>query len=244
VTDAFDVPTPPGGWTRPWTTVIEVAGAIGPRGWLLVGGLMAQAHARAHGIDQLRPTDDVDLLVDIQAERSSLEAVRRSLIEIGFRLKEPGWLKSPAHRLTRGDDIVDVLVADHLPVRLRPRLAGYDAMPIDGGAQAASRRATAILSVDDGSVAIPVPSLLGALILKAAAAQTDSRDKLRHLLDAAVLASLLTDHKGALAELHGSDRRRLISLSRALSDPFHEAWLSLSPERQTRGRDTLRILTG
>ncbi|MDQ1739404.1 MAG: hypothetical protein QOE53_1056, partial [Pseudonocardiales bacterium] len=31
--------------------------------WSLVGGLMVQAHALAHGIDIVRPTNDLDMLL-------------------------------------------------------------------------------------------------------------------------------------------------------------------------------------
>ena len=45
-----------------WQTVIELAKSGVASEWTLVGGLMVQAHAIAHGIAAVGPTDDLDLL--------------------------------------------------------------------------------------------------------------------------------------------------------------------------------------
>jgi len=54
------------GWQRPWPSLFELAGALPGDKWTLVGGLMAQAHALAHGITVIRPTDDLDVLLHIE----------------------------------------------------------------------------------------------------------------------------------------------------------------------------------
>ncbi len=41
------VPSPIGGWEPPWPSVFELAQRLPPQDWMLIGGLMAQAHARA-----------------------------------------------------------------------------------------------------------------------------------------------------------------------------------------------------
>jgi len=79
-------------------------------------------------------------------------------------------------------------------------------------------------------------------VLKGAAYLVDSRDKDRHLRDAAVLAATITDHRTELRRLKGSDRKRIRQLQQALADPRHIAWLSLPAELRVPGRDTLRIL--
>jgi len=83
---------------------------------------------------------------------------------------------------------------------------------------------------------------LGALFLKGAAYLVDSRDKDRHLRDAAVLAATISDHRTELMRMKGSDRKRIRHLQQALSDPRHIAWLSLPAELRVPGQDTLRIL--
>lgn len=55
-----------------WRTVIELAESGVSEEWTLVGGLMVAAHARRAGVVMRRSTDDVDVLVDYVANRSSL----------------------------------------------------------------------------------------------------------------------------------------------------------------------------
>ena len=116
-------------------------------------------------------------------------------------------------------------------------------MAIDGGAQALTRTRRATVTQDGRTVDLTVPDLLGALVLKGAAHAADSRDRERHLRDAAVLASLITDHAAELARLKGSDRKRLRHLHDALGDPLDDAWLLLPDDARLRGQDTFRILS-
>jgi hypothetical protein len=139
--------------------------------------------------------------------------------------------------------VIDVLVADHLPRSLRPRIAGRSVMAIDGGAQALERSTQLRVRTGATEAEILLPNLLGALILKAAASRVDRRDNGRHLQDAALIAALITDHGAARANMHGSDRRRLMGLAAALADPASPAWLTLPSDLAQQGQDTLRILT-
>jgi DNA polymerase-4 len=100
---------------------------------------MVQLHARAAGVVEVRPTHDVDALVDVMAAGVSVAGIATALAARGFAVVEPGWPDSPVHRLRRGDDVVDVLVADHLPSHARPRLRRHPVMAVDGGAQALPR---------------------------------------------------------------------------------------------------------
>lgn len=172
---------PAGGWAPPWPLVAELAGALPVGSWVLVGGLMVQLHACAAGLEGVRPTADVDMLVDVMAGGTSVAGVAGLLRSHGLEIVEPGRPDAPAHRLRRGDETVDVLVADHLPSRSRPRLIRRPVMAIDGGAQAPTRARRAIIAQDRRTVELTIPDLLGALGLKAAAHAADSRDRERHL---------------------------------------------------------------
>lgn len=237
------VTAPPGGWAPPWPVVVEIASVLPPRSWVLVGGLMVQLHARAAGVDEVRPTHDVDALVDVMAAGVSMAGTTAALTAIGFAVVEPGWPESPVHRLRRNDDVVDVLVADHLPKHSQPRLGRHPVMAVDGGTQALARTQQVVIEHEDGTVDVAVPDLLGALVLKAAAHMVERRDRDRHLRDAALLASLITDHRRELGRLHGSDRKRLRHLDDALSDPLDDAWLLMPEDARRAGHDTLRILS-
>lgn len=104
-----------------WRTVIDVAGTGISENLTLVGGLMVAIHGSRAGVAMRRSTDDMDALVDYPADRSSLAGTRAALAQIGFELVES---EEHAYRFVHADGRkVDIMVADHLPSRMRPRLA-------------------------------------------------------------------------------------------------------------------------
>jgi len=204
---------------------------------------MVQIHTYLAGLAPIRVTTDVDLLLNLMVQGVSVARVAAELSSLGFTPQEPAWPDAPFHRLRRGDDVIDVLVPDHLPQHVRPRLLRRAVMPIEGGAQALERTMEVDLVSDGARSTVTIPDLLGALILKAAAAISDTRDPERHERDAAILAALITDHATQRLRLRGSDRRRLLGLAVRLTDPYNPAWLGLPEGMAVRGQDTLRILT-
>lgn len=211
---------------------------------MLVGGLMVQLHAMAAGAPPARVTVDLDVLLDVATTSRSLGDAVQTLGRLGFAPVHPNRPGDPGHRFTRGREIVDVLVADHLPPPdRRPRVAGHPAMRIDGGKQALDRRTVIVVEPggDQGPVRVTVPDRLGALVLKAAAHKADSRERDRHLRDAALLAGLIDDHASQIDRFGGSDRSRLRYLHRQLENEYHEAWLLLDDPWRQRGQDTPRI---
>lgn len=86
-----------------------------------------------------------------------------------------------------------------------------------------------------------MPRPFGALILKAAAYTTDSRDRERHLFDAAALLACIDDPVAERAEFTGSDRRRIATLIAHLT-AAHPAWRSLPEDHRTQAQLTLDIL--
>ena len=158
-----------------------------------------------------------------------------------------------AHRFTRaesrvdlvtgGSDVVDVLVADHASPRVVEKLRGKEMMAIEGGTQALRRTINARIQITlDRLTTVSVPSPFGALILKAAAYQTDTRDQERHLQDAALLLACIDDPYSVREQFAGSDKSRLTALARALPDDAR-AWRALPGDRRADGQVALRILT-
>lgn len=94
----------------------------------------------------------------------------------------------------------------------------------------------------DRLTTVSVPSPFGAVVLKAAAYQADSRDRERHLQDAALLLAVIDDPYTERAGFAGSDRQRLQLLARALTDDAR-AWRTLPEPWRTNGQAALRILT-
>lgn len=226
----------------PWTTVFEVARAIDVSDWVLVGGLMVQLHARRASIPPPRATKDVDLIADVQTNRSSFGSIGSALTSIGFEVAVPDARTEPIYRFVRGEEQVDVMVADHLPSGMKPRLRARPAFAVDGGAQALNRRDTFVVSSTSGTITIGIPDVLGALIGKGAAFMVDQRDRGRHVEDAAVLLASI-DSIGALdLTLNTNDRKRLRALAADLQDGLHSGWLVLDDRARTRGQRNLDLL--
>ena len=69
----------------------------------------------------------------------------------------------------------------------------------------------------------------------------DSRDRDRHLDDAAVLACAVTDPIGDRARMIGSDRQRIEALWKVLKDLGHKSWIATGTDAR-RAHAALRVL--
>ncbi len=249
----IDVLTPAGGWGVPWPNVAEIEAVLPHGKWTLVGGLMAQLHGIHAGIDAVRPTNDVDIVLHVETTRGIASETAGALESLGYELAPSIDARNDtAHRFKRGEsavdvvtsgpDVVDVLVADHAAPRVVEKLRGRTMVAIEGGTQALRRTINARLQIAAGrATTVSVPSPFGAVILKAAAYQTDSRDRERHLQDAALLLAVIEDPYAEREQLAGSDRSRLQALARALPDSAAQ-WRTLADEVRINGQVALRIL--
>jgi len=138
----------------PWSTLFELAAATRTEGWVLVGGLMVQLHARWAGIPEPRVTKDVDLIVDMVSEKESASTIAAALTTIGFTAKVPAAASESSYRFERGKEQVDVMVADHLPPKYNPRLFRRPAFVGPAGEQAIRRRDTFIITSSVTSVTV------------------------------------------------------------------------------------------
>jgi len=218
-----------------WRTIIELAESGISQHWTLVGGLMVDIHARRAGITMHRPTDDIDVVVDYMGNRSTLIHTRRALDGIGFQLRDSGKY---AYRFTHPDGRkVDVMVADHLPSRMEPRLGRKPAFAAPSGEQAIRRRDMYRLRFSGGlTIGLGVPDDLGALVAKGAAWIVDNRDRTRHLDDGAVLFACVRDasaidYKG----MSKNDKKRIGAISEQLSHPAHPSWMGLDQAGREKG---------
>ena len=238
-----DLSEPQQGWDHPWPNVFELARVLPTSKWTLVGGLMVQAHAIAHGIEAIRPTTDLDVLLHIEIEPAVVSEAHNALAGLGYELQAPFDRKGPHYRYERGEEKVDVMSADHAAPTVRRTLRGRPMFAVEGGTQALSRTLIYGVQTTGGRYELSVPDELGALVLKGAAHTVDTREAERHLFDAAVLAACVTEPVAERDRLRGSDRKRLVHLARELADPRHRAWLVLDEPRRVTGQDALRILT-
>lgn len=222
--------------------------------WTLVGGLMVQLHGIHAGVDAVRPTNDVDIVLHVETTRGVASETVRALESLDYELTPSiDERNNTAHRFKRGEsavdvvtsgpDVVDVLVADHAAPRSVEQLRGRTMVAIEGGTQALRRTTNARLQIAAGrTTTVSVPSPFGALILKAAAYQSDSRDRERHLQDAALLLAVIEDPYAEREQFAGSDRTRLQSLARALPESA-APWRTLPADSRANGQTALRILS-
>ncbi len=249
----IDVPEPPGGWLPPWPNVAEIEAVLPHEHWTLVGGLMTQLHCMHRGLDVVRATNDVDIVLHIETTRGVAATAASALESLGYELAPPTDPRVElAHRFRRDNatvdlhsgapDVVDVLIADHAAPRVVEKLRGRTMVAIEGGTQALRRTVNARLAIDPArATTISMPAAFGALMLKAAAYQTDTRDRDRHLSDAAALLCCLEDPYADRDRFAGSDRARVEVLRRALPDG-HPAWRALAGDVRVQGQAALRIL--
>ena len=250
----IDVDAVAGGWPAPWPNVAELGSVLPSEKWTLVGGLMAQLHTVHRRLGVVRPTNDVDIVLHVETGRGVPTQTANALESIGYQLRDAvGPRDNTAHRFVRGastidvvagaDDVVDVLLADHAAPTVIEPLRGRDMVRVEGGTQALKRTVNARLEITPGTLTtVSVPRPFGALILKAAAYTTDSRDRDRHLYDAVALLACIADPFFERETLTGSDRRRVATLRKALPQD-HPAWRRLPSGARTDAEAALRILT-
>lgn len=92
-----------------WVAVGHLASQL-PGQWTLVGGLMVQLHALEHGITDVRPTRDIDILGQSRPQ-DALRSIDVALRGMGFEPLLPD-LDGYAHRYERDGVIVDLLAPD------------------------------------------------------------------------------------------------------------------------------------
>lgn len=237
----WHVPAPPGGWGSPWPQAAELAQAIPSEQWSLVGGLMVQLHAVRAGFPIGRATVDVDMVLHIETGAATFGEIRDRLEGLEYDLRLPLG-DGAAHRFVRGHQFIDVMVADRLSPRYQPKVAGREVFAIPAGTSALRKTVDCHIDIEGVAVQLSVPDALGALVLKGAAYREDSRDKGRHLEDAAVLACTLDNPVRERGRMIGSDRKRIRFLAAALERADHPAWSAAPAEYRGRGHAALQVL--
>jgi predicted nucleotidyltransferase len=224
-----------------WELILDLAERLPPAGWVLVGGQMVMLHGRVADRVATRASEDVDVLADLLTDEAALTRCVRAVRDLDLQPRPDSVGK--VYRFVREADnaCADILAPDSFPPRRRLRTVGGDTIRVPGGTQALQRALQLQVVKDDRSATVPVPGLLGALVLKAAAWATDSRDRERHSGDAAFLASLITDPIAERGRFKGSDRKRLRLLDKVLADPDAAEWRRLG-EHADDGYATWRLL--
>lgn len=182
-----------------WSVLLDLAAALAPTEWCLIGGQMVSFRGSIAGVRAPRISDDLDVLSNLYVRPDAVARCARTVRDLGFQVEE---LHTSGHRFTKGRLVGDILAPDHPPKTAEFRTTGRrNTIEVPGGTQALRRVELVTVEYADREALIPIPSLLGALLLKADATRLHEPD--RHLIDVAFLASLVIDPLGMREELTG-----------------------------------------
>ena len=209
---------------RLWRVTHEIADLLAGLPWVLIGGQMVALLEREHGGRTGRATRDVDALMDVRALTGATQEAARRLKSVGFTAKLTN--DGLSYRFVRGDDVVDVLAPENLGPRADlTTLPPGTTLETVGGTQALHRRREVSIDVLGDVFKLPVPTLAGALVIKARAASSSSLAK--HRRDLARLVVLVSNIDEMRAELTAKERGYLRA-HQALGDPTNEAWRGIA----------------
>lgn len=194
-----------------WDVLLELAPMLG-QDWTVIGGQMVMLHQAERQHSQMpsvvRFSHDVDVMVNIRVGSAPADKIDRALREAGFAQVPSGI----DHRYIRDSDgvVFDVLAPDHLG-KHHPRLSKGRTLGATGGTQALNRTGWVIAKRGERKALIPRPDIVGALLIKIAAATgpASARGSERHYEDIVVLAMLLRDDDIDGASLTRNERKRI-----------------------------------
>lgn len=222
-----------GGQAESWAALVELAPAFGDN-WLLVGGQMVFLHEVERQATDVRPTDDIDVVVDLRAEPAGLARIHSALISASFEQDSPGP-EGTAHRYRRSGAVIDVLAPDNVGKRAQLNLGSGRTIQAPGTSQAFHRCGVVTVEAEGVSAQIRRPDLVGALLGKAAAvvkiSSQSAASRSKHLRDFDSLARLL-----------GVTDRRSAGMTKGEARMI--AALAESPELSELGSAALRALLG
>lgn len=236
-----------------WGTLFDLA-QVGTDSWLLVGGQMMLVLAVQHNAERIRPTEDIDVVVNLRVQPDGTELLSKWLQKQGFRLEGVSQ-DQIGHRFVRptatatGTVVFDVLAAAGVGNRARmTTVPPARTVGAPGSLQAFGRSSVLEVLISDFTNQnervgkVRCPDLLGALVAKAAATSIPVRqNRERDWQDAALLLSVLADPVAASEQLGKRDREHLRRL-RPLLETAHPGWENLSTEARRLGVAALSFL--
>jgi hypothetical protein len=241
------LPAMPPAQEQAWQLLIRLDQARVP--WVLIGGQMMMLLGAEHRVLLPRPTLDADVLVDVRARPGGLEVLARWLAGEGFDLAgvSPDNI---GHRFVRpaspgpGNVSFDLLAPEGLGERARVfTVPPARTVSVPASSTLISSAVAVSVALASGAVGVVHrPTVLGALVGKAAATKIPVRDnRERDWHDAALLLSLLEDPLAARRTLTKGDRRHLRALG-GLLNAENAAWAALPPDRRRLGLAAARLL--
>lgn len=216
-------------------------------GWCIIGGQMVWLLAQEHGVEPIRVTEDVDVVVDIRTDQRLMRQLCRWLEANSFNL---GSISADGigHRYVSPDYrglgrvVFDILAPENVG-ELADLTTSPPARTVSApGSRAVLDSAQPLEVLVGGRIGYVLrPTLIAAILAKAAAAKIPGReDPQRDWNDLAFLLTLIPDPMASAAELSKAQRRKLRSVSTTLKES-HPAWRRLGA-RARLGITTLQFL--
>ncbi len=214
--DVVRLPPLTGGQAESWRALIEIAPALG-RHWLLIGGQMVFLHEVERESTDVRPTHDIDLVVDLRIDPAALGHTHTVLARAGFSQDLPSP-EGVAHRYRRGEATIDVLAPDHMGARATLALGSGRTIEAPGTSQAFGRVSLVRVEIDNNTAGVVRrPTLVAALLGKATAVNEivsmSSAERAKHVRDVDALARLLGPTDRAGASLTTKERSTLVRIA-------------------------------
>jgi hypothetical protein len=202
---------------------------------------MVFLYCSERGVSPGRPTDDGDVVLDVRARPNILHEFTSALTKVGFSSAGVSP-EGHQHRWVRDEAKIDVLVPRGLGERASARkgATGGTTLGAPGAQQAIDRSQPVLVEMEGLQGEVWRPSMLGALVMKAAAYTTPEPARDRHLIDFATLASMLTRTDHINEGLTRPDRKYLSRAVAAL-DEKRSLWVMV--EGAERGVDVVRRAT-
>jgi hypothetical protein len=192
---------------RMWEELIRL-GEDPPAPWTLIGAHMVALHGWVRGQRQIRPSKDADLLVNVRTVADGIERISHALRARGYVLEgiSPEGI---GHRFIKEGVSVDILAPDGLSEKVKLlTVGGARTIGVPGGTQALKRSVQIEVRTRSTSGLVPVPNLLGALLVKVRAIQVDDQPEAQRR-DTAFLLSLVDDPDTFADDLSRTERQWL-----------------------------------
>ena len=240
----IELPVLPAPINELWHVLLDLEECLSVS-WSVIGGQMVLLHALEHGQVPPQISQDGDVIADIRADPTAITAIVTQLGELGFVLDGIS-ADGLAHRYVRNAEprpvTVDVLAPEGLGAHANLLTSPPGrTVEVPGGTQALGRTELVTVVHEGRRGRLPRPTLLGAIVAKAAATGLSTPE--RHYRDLALLLCLVEDPFVLADRLTRKDRQRL-GVARQLRDDAHPAWVLAPPGIRANGQLCYRILTG
>ncbi|MEX0674759.1 MAG: hypothetical protein WD067_08285 [Gaiellaceae bacterium] len=219
---------------------MEMAEAF-PGWWTVVGAHMVALYAWEAGLSP-RPSNDVDVLVNVRLAANGTEEISRYLRARDY---DPEISRNGlAHLFKRGTAQIDVLAPDGLGARAKiTTVPPNRTVRVPGGTQALSRSRPIEVRSRDVEGLVPRPSLLGAILIKIRAISVDDLPDAQRA-DVALLLRLVQDPDELAREISRAERGWLRSHV-YFADPADDHWDAFeTDDREQSALVYRRLLAG